>query len=53
MEIFQNPIPLNDSLLNEVDNIFESLTSNDFINESSHDTFIRNLLNDVDLRLND
>ena len=52
MEIFEDPI-LNDNLLNEVDNIFESLTSNDFLNDHSHDTFIRNLLNDVDLRLSD
>jgi hypothetical protein len=52
MEIFEDPI-LNDNLLNEVDNIFESLTSNDFLNDHSHDTFIRSLLNDVDLRLSD
>ena len=35
------------------DNIFETLTSNDFVNDSSHDTFIMSLLKDADLRLSD
>ena len=45
-----NSNPTNESIemdLNEVDNIFETLTSSDF--EMHNDTFIMSLLNDADL----